>query len=108
MPYQVYEYNQPKEDWEDSKEHFDGVTCDNRQLTVELRNDKDEITWDLNYEKEASLNQSTIQFWFKFGNKTYYDPRDISSYSEVTLFEMRHDKIDRNFWSVFMRDYYVS
>lgn len=73
-----------------------------------MRHHKPNIEWDLTYLKEGLQNQSSIQFWFKFGDKSYYEPRDISAYSEVTIFEMINGANQKPFWSVFLRDYYVS
>lgn len=59
------------------KEHFDGITCDDRHLTLCLESDKPEVKFEVDYfDRSGDIrDQSTIQFWFQFGDKSFYNPQ---------------------------------
>lgn len=62
LPYQVYEYGQPRTDKEVNREHYDGVTCDNHHMTLRLERDKADITFKYDYQDDTvpKREQSSI------------------------------------------------
>lgn len=110
LPYQVYEYGQPRTDKEVNREHYDGVTCDNHHMTLRLERDKADITFKYDYQDDTvpKREQSSIQFWFKLGDSSYYYPANSRTYTEVPIFEMTDRVSKQVYWSVFLMDSFTN
>lgn len=50
----MYENGQPKASWDEEREHFDGVTCDDRHLTLRIDKGDEPVEFELTYEDEEN------------------------------------------------------
>ena len=74
----------------DDREFFDGITCDDRHMTVQLDQSSEDVNFRLPYVNTTEEgNATTVQFWFKLTDKSFYEAAEIREMIDIDLFEMQ-------------------
>lgn len=91
VPYQLYEYGQKQGSMLEDREFFDGITCDDRHMTVQLDNSTSQsIDFNLPYVNTTEEgNATTVQFWFKLTDKFFYEAAEIRKMQDIRIFEIQ-------------------
>ena len=76
-----------------------------------LKIEKSEIDFKFDFYdlgSEIPREQSTVQFWFKLGNKEFYNAANTRTYTEIPIFEIVERDSRNSYWAIFLVDQFTN